>query len=71
MILYIIEVENLRNKYNPNNQIKKDGKIDLDFFDLTFKIQGARDNLGILFEPNFQFLIPGLSLETTEQGESY
>ena len=34
-------------------------------------IQGARDNLGILFEVDFQFLIPGLSLENTEQGESY
>ena len=34
-------------------------------------LQGARDNLGILFELNFQFLIPGLSLETTEQVDSY
>ena len=30
-------------------------------------LQGAQDNLGILFELNFQFLLPGLSLETTEQ----
>ena len=33
---------------------------------LLIQLQGARDNLGILFELDFQFLIPGLSLETTE-----
>ena len=37
----------------------------------TAVVWGAQDNLGILFEPNFQFLIPGLSLEPTEQGEFY
>ena len=35
------------------------------------KADNAQDNLGILFELNFHFLILGLSLETTEQRESY